>query len=123
MAVVVASEHVDAFIQEATDENLEAYVVAEVTEEPRMVMRLDGDITVNLSREFLSSNGAPKHSRVEIPELPCNNASDIKERNPVQRLKTMVSDLRFCSQRGLGERFDGSIGAGSVIMPYGGKNS
>jgi phosphoribosylformylglycinamidine synthase len=120
MAVVVAADDVDAFIQKATAENLEAYVVATVTAEPRMVMRLDGRVTANLSRAFLSSNGADKHSTVEVPAMPAYSGAQFSG-TPDQRLKALVGDLRFCSQRGLGERFDGSIGSGSVLMPYGGK--
>jgi phosphoribosylformylglycinamidine synthase len=120
MAVVVAPADVAAFIAEATDENLEAYVVAEVTATPRMVMRLDGVVTANLSRAFLSSNGATKHSAVEVPNLPVRERGNMTG-NPMDRLRAMAADLRFCSQRGLGERFDGSIGAGTVLMPYGGR--
>ena len=120
MAVVVSPADVEAFIAEAMGENLEAYVVAEVTERPRMVMRLDGVVTADLSRAFLSSNGAVKHSAVEVPDLPVRESGG-PSGNPMDRLRAMVADLRFCSQRGLGERFDGSIGAGTVLMPYGGR--
>lgn len=120
MAVVVAPVNVDAFIRKATDENLEAYVVAEVTASKRMVMRYKDAVIADLSREFLSSNGAEKHASAAVPEMTKNTVTALND-SAAGRLRTLVSDLRFCSQRGLIERFDGSIGAGSVLMPFGGK--
>ena len=121
MAVVVAPEQVDAFLAAAAKENLEATLVATVTEEPRMVLRWNGKDIVNLSREFLASNGADKHTSVSVMPLP-----EVKTKTPggslQERMKRMVSSLDCCSQRGLVERFDGSIGAASVLMPFGGKN-
>ena len=115
MAVVVAEEDADAFIAAATAENLEAYVVARVTEAPRMVMRWNGEVIADLSRAFLSSNGADKHTTVVVPPaergLPFAGGS----------LRDLCADLNQGLQRGLGERFDGSIGAASVLMPFGGK--
>ena len=115
MAVVVAQDDVEAFIAAASAENLEAYVVAQVTEAPRMVMRWNGAVIADLSREFLSSNGADKHTTVVVPPaelgLPFAGAG----------LRELCSDLNLGLQRGLGERFDGTIGAGSVLMPFGGK--
>ena len=115
MAVVVAQDDVEAFITAASAENLEAYVVAQVTEAPRMVMRWNGAVIADLSREFLSSNGADKHTTVVVPPaelgLPFAGAG----------LRELCSDLNLGLQRGLGERFDGTIGAGSVLMPFGGK--
>ena len=115
MAVVVAEGDVDTFIAAASAENLEAYVVATVTEEPRMVMRWNGAVIADLSREFLSSNGADKHTTVVVPPaelgLPFAGAG----------LRELCSDLNLGLQRGLGERFDGTIGAASVLMPFGGK--
>ena len=115
MAVVVAEGDVEAFIAAASAENLEAYVVATVTEEPRMVMRWNGAVIADLSREFLSSNGADKHTTVVVPPaelgLPFAGAG----------LRELCSDLNLGLQRGLGERFDGTIGAASVLMPFGGK--
>ena len=120
MAVVVAPEDADAFIEKATAENLEAYVVAEVTESPRMVMHLNGRVIADLSREFLSSNGAAKHTTVAVPSMP-----EFKKKAAPgtlrERMEAMVSSLDCCSQRGLGQRFDGSIGASSVLMPFGGR--
>ena len=120
MAVVVAPENVDKFIEKATNENLEAYVVATVTESPRMVMRLNGAVTADLSREFLSSNGATKHTAVAVEPMDVY-APKAESASGVERLKALLGDLSCCSQKGLGERFDGSIGSSSVLMPYGGK--
>ncbi len=120
MAVVVADDDVEFFINKATDENLEAYVVAEITSAPRMVMRYKAAVVADLSREFLSSNGAVKHTAAKVPD----KTKDIEEKDtrPAdERLRAMVRDLRYCSQRGLIERFDSSIGAKSVLMPFGGK--
>ena len=115
MAVVTAPEDVEAFLSAARAENLEAYVVAQVTEEPRMVMRWNGAVICSLSRDFLSSNGAVKHANVVIPPsepgVPFAGGS----------LRDLCSDLNLGLQRGLGERFDGSIGAASVLMPFGGR--
>jgi phosphoribosylformylglycinamidine synthase len=120
MAVVVAAENVDSFIEKATGENLEAYVVAEITASPRMMMRQGDVVVADLSREFLSSNGAPKHTAAEVPLYKINKSLNT-DRSPSVRLRRLVSDLKYGSQRGLVERFDGSIGAGSVLMPFGGK--
>ena len=116
MAVVVAPEDAETFIAAARAENLEAYQVAVVTADPRMVMRWQGETIVSLSREFLNSNGAVKHARVSVSEisrrLPIGDAGSLRE---------IASSLQSASRRGLVERFDSTIGAGSVIMPYGGK--
>ena len=116
MAVVVAPEDVDAFIAAAEKENLEAYRVAVVTEEARMVMSWKGNEIANLSREFLNTNGAVKHVAVEVADRK-DGAAEVKS-----DLRTIASGLKFASQRGLVERFDSTIGAGSVLMPFGGKN-
>ena len=115
MAVVVAPENVEAFLAEASAENLEATPVAEVTEEPRMKMIWRDQVIVDLSREFLNSNGASRSIAVDV--LPANP----EKTSAVNDLKSLAKDLSFCSRRGLTERFDGSIGAASVLMPYGGK--
>ncbi|MBE6915700.1 MAG: phosphoribosylformylglycinamidine synthase [Ruminococcaceae bacterium] len=117
MAVVVAAEDADRFIAYAESENLEAYRVAVVTEEARMVMKWKGNVIANLSREFLDTNGAVKHTEVSV------TAKDLSELgDPLYgSLREMAKDLHTASQRGLVERFDSTIGAGSVIMPYGGK--
>ena len=121
MAVVVAQEDVEAFLQEAAAENLEATLVATVTEEPRMVLRWNGKTIVDLSRAFLNTNGADKHTTVKVPELP-KYAAQATQGTPAQKLRALAETLDCCSQRGLVERFDGSIGASSVLMPFGGKN-
>ncbi len=115
MAVVVAPEDADKFIAAAEKENLEAYPVAVVTESPRMVMTWRGETIADLSRAFLNTNGAVKTAAVEVPkteQAPCCAAGSLKE---------LAADLKFASRRGLVERFDGSVGAGSVLMPFGGK--
>ncbi len=115
MAVVVAPEDAAALIAAAERENLEAYQVAVVTESPRMVMRWRGNTIVSLSREFLNSNGAVKHAGVSVAEetapLPGGDFTNLRE---------MASSLKCASRRGLVERFDSTIGAGSVTMPFGG---
>ena len=117
MAVVVAAEDADKFIEFAQSENLEAYRVAIVTEEARMVMSWKGQTIADLSREFLNTNGADKHTEVEVTEKDLSAFS-----KPLYKdLREMAADLKTASRRGLVERFDGSIGAGSVLMPFGGK--
>ena len=123
MAVVVDPKDVDAFLKYAAEENLEATIVAEVTKEPRLVLNWRGKEIVNLSRAFLDTNGAHQETDVKIlmPDEKKNYfkvdyKGDVKE----LWLKTL-SDLNECSQKGLVERFDSSIGAGTELMPYGGK--
>ena len=116
MAVVVAPENAGAFIAAAEKENLEAYPVAVVTESPRMVMRWNGATIVDISRDFLNTNGAVKHTSVRVPmRKPAPNTSECCD------LRTLASSLKSASRRGLSERFDASVGAGSVLMPFGGK--
>ncbi len=117
MAVVVAPEDADRFIAAAQAENLEAYPVAVVTESPRMVMTWKGQTIADLSRAFLDTNGADKHTSVTVPDRSA------AQRQPAPRfrdLRDMASSLKCASRRGLTERFDGSIGAASVLMPFGG---
>lgn len=120
MAVVVEKENVEAFLALAEKENLEATPVAVVKAEPRLTMNWNGNKIVDISREFLNSNGADKHI-VITPEKP--KAYD-KEINGsfTDNIKSVASDLNICSKRGLSERFDSTIGAGTVLMPFGGKN-
>lgn len=120
MAVVVEKENVDAFLALAEKENLEATPVAVVKADPRLTMNWNGNKIVDISREFLNSNGADKHI-VITPEKP--KAYD-KEINGsfTDNIKAVASDLNICSKRGLSERFDSTIGAGTVLMPFGGKN-
>lgn len=112
MAVVVAPEDVEAFIRLANAENLEATKVAVVTETPRLVMHWNGKDIVNISREFLNSNGAEKHIAI-TPVAPADYAKQIPE-NFKEGMLAMAADLNVCSKRGLSERFDSTIGAGSV---------
>ena len=115
MAVVVAAEDAEQFIAAAEQENLEAYRVAVVTESPRMVMHWKGKTIANLSRAFLNTNGAVKHASVSVPEYVGHGMERPSS------LRELASSLKTASRRGLVERFDGSIGAGSVLMPFGGK--
>ena len=121
MAVVVDAGDVDKFIAHAEAENLEAYVVAEVTESPRMVMRWNGDVIADLSREFLNSNGADKHTTVSVPKLG-GPVSAAKGETFIEKCESILHDPNLASQRGLVERFDSTIGSGSVLVPFGGRN-
>ncbi len=117
MAVVVAAEDAETFMALAATENLEAYQVAVVTESPRMVMTWKGQTIADLSRDFLNTNGAVKHARVSVPKADPAPMGKAKFRN----LREMAASLQCASRRGLVERFDGTIGAGSVLMPFGGE--
>ncbi len=123
MAVVVDPKDVDAFLAYAKEENLEATKVAVVTEEPRLVLVWRGREIVNIARAFLDTNGAHQETRVAV-DIP-NRADSILGRPEVEDVRTKwletLKDLNVCSQKGLVEMFDGSIGAGSVLMPHGGK--
>ena len=125
MAVVVDPKDVDEFMKYANEENLEAVVVAVVTEEPRLVLNWRGKEVVNISRAFLDTNGAHQETEVLV-DIP-NKEGNVLEREEKAPADTktawlsMLADLNTCSQKGLVEMFDGSIGAGSVFMPYGGK--
>ena len=132
MAVVVDPSDVDKFLSYAEEENLEATVVAEVTKEPRLVLMWRGREIVNLSRAFLDTNGAHQETvvTVQVPNAdnsPLGKIANDSVREAVEKgdaagaLLATLSDLNVCSQKGLVERFDASIGAGSVYMPYGGK--
>ena len=120
MAVVVENEYVKEFIALASSENLEATVVATVTDNARLKMTWKGNTIVDISREFLNSNGAEKKTAVKVAKqeqdekkIPTCFTSGLKE---------IADDLNICSKRGLSERFDSTIGAGTVLMPFGGKN-
>ena len=123
MAVVVDKKDVKQMLEYAAEENLEAIVVAEVTEEPRLVLSWRGKEIVNLSRAFLNTNGAHQETNVtvDMPEKKDNYFEQTPEVTDVKDtwLKTLA-DLNVCSQKGLVEMFDSSIGAGTVTMPYGG---
>ncbi len=124
MAVVVDPKDVDKFLGFANEENLEAIPVAVVTEEPRLVLTWRGKEIVNISRAFLDTNGAHQETTVEV-EIPNKDGNLFEERPDVADVKAkwleILADLNVCSQKGLVEMFDGSIGAGSVFMPYGGQ--
>ncbi|MBR0457029.1 MAG: phosphoribosylformylglycinamidine synthase [Firmicutes bacterium] len=128
MAVVIAAADKDRFFEIADAENLEATVVATVTEEPRLVMHWKGNTIVDISRKFLDSNGAEKHIEVKAAtaskdalekELP--GTADGQAASFTGCLKALAADINVCSQKGLSEKFDSTIGAGTVIMPFGGK--
>ena len=119
MAVVVSPEDAEKFIAAAAGENLSAVIVAEVVAEPRLTMNWNGASIVSLSREFLNSNGAPKHTRVAVAAgKPA--AHDFAGATWQEKFASMAADLNVCSQKGLSERFDSTIGAGTVLMPFGG---
>ena len=124
MAVVVDPKDVDTFLGYANEENLEAIPVAVVTEDPRLVLSWRGKEIVNISRAFLDTNGAHQETAVEV-EIPNKEGNMLHERPEVSDVKAKwletLGDLNVCSQKGLVEMFDGSIGAGSVFMPHGGK--
>ena len=120
MAVDVAAKDVDEFLGYAREENLEATVIATVTEDPRMVMTWNGDKIVNLSREFLASNGASKHQTVHV-EAQQSYETPWGEGTLAERMNELVTDISVASNKGLSERFDSTIGAGTVLMPFGGK--
>ncbi|MBQ6184102.1 MAG: phosphoribosylformylglycinamidine synthase [Clostridia bacterium] len=119
MAVVVAKEDLARFLELAEAENLKATPVARVTDTNRLVMYWNGKVIVDISRDFLNSNGAEKHVNVRV------SGSALEKRVPdgsfAENFKKLASDLNICSKRGLSERFDSTIGAGTVLMPFGGR--
>ena len=120
MAVVIEPHNVDAFLELAAGENLQACPVAVVQAEPRLVMNWNGQKIVDISREFLNSNGADKHI-VITPEAPKAFGGPV-DGGFAENYKKIADDLNMCSKRGLSERFDSTIGAGTVLMPFGGKH-
>ena len=119
MAVALAPEDVDAFIALAHEENLEATPIAEVTEEARVRMEWNGSTIVDVSRDFLNSNGAAKHQDVHV--VPGGGYERTWEGETLaERLGALVRDLNVCSNKGLSERFDSTIGAATALMPFGG---
>ena len=131
MAVVVAAEDAERFLAGAAAENIEATVVAHVSAEPRLRMSWRGKTIVDIARSFLASNGAEKHARVSVPALPQDAANeaahvpgftaDFGAHDTLrERLAKLMGSLRCCSRKGLAERFDSTIGAASVVMPFGG---
>lgn len=132
MAVVVDKKDVEQFLSYSEEENLEAIAVAEVTKEPRLILKWRGKEIVNIKRAFLDTNGAHQETAVEVAipskeknclgEIAIDKVKEAVEKEDVkQAWLTMLSDLNVCSQKGLVEIFDSSIGAASVVMPYGGK--
>ncbi|MEG1072585.1 MAG: phosphoribosylformylglycinamidine synthase [Oscillospiraceae bacterium] len=120
MAVVVSPENADYMIAAAEKENLEAYIVAVVTAEPRLTLTWEGAVIADLPRKFLDSNGAAKHTAVAVP------APNMAEKSPnklslKERFEALTGDASFACQRGLTQRFDSTIGGSSVLVPYGGK--
>ena len=120
MAVVLAKEDLERFLELSHQENLQATAVAHVTAEPRLRMHWQGQTIVDVSRDFLNSNGAEKHIQVKTrpdgcyaPAVPAGFSAGVRE---------LCRDLNVCSQRGLSERFDSTIGSGTVLMPFGGVN-
>ncbi|MCI7062178.1 MAG: phosphoribosylformylglycinamidine synthase [Lachnospiraceae bacterium] len=124
MAVVVAKTDVDKMLGFAAEENLEAVVVAKVTESPRLVLKWRGKTIVDISRAFLDTNGAHQETDVQVT-MPDQEKNYFKEKRDTRDLKRawldILRDLNVCSQKGLVEMFDSSIGAATVTMPYGGK--
>ncbi len=120
MAVVIEKENIERFMELAKQENLQAVKVADIKAEPRLVMHWNGKTIVDISREFLNSNGAEKHITI-TPEksqeynIPVSGGF-------AENLTALADDLNICSKRGLSEQFDSTIGAGTVLMPFGGKN-
>ena len=121
MACAIAAADVEEFLGYAKEENLEATVIAEVVEEPRVRIFWNGDAIVDVSREFLASNGAPKHQDVHIAR-GADYARTWEGDTLAERMRSLVTDLNVCSNKGLSERFDSTIGAATVLMPFGGKN-
>ena len=120
MAVVIEPENVESFLALAKEENLNACPVAVVKADPRLTMTWNGAKIVDVSREFLNTNGAEKHIDI-APAAPESYEKSV-EGGFAENMKRTASDLNICSKRGLSERFDSTIGAGTVLMPFGGKN-
>ncbi len=120
MAVVIEKENIDRFLQLAASENLQAVKVADIAAEPRLVMNWNGSKIVDISREFLNSNGAEKHITI-TPAAPEDYRKTV-EGSFTDNMTALADDLNICSKRGLSEQFDSTIGAGTVLMPFGGKN-
>ncbi len=120
MAVVIEKENIDRFLELAHSENLQAVKVADIKAEPRLVMTWNGKTIVDISREFLNSNGAEKHITI-TPEKPQSYKKSVTG-TFTENMEKIADDLNTCSKRGLSEQFDSTIGAGTVLMPFGGKN-
>ncbi|MDO5709242.1 MAG: phosphoribosylformylglycinamidine synthase, partial [Coriobacteriales bacterium] len=121
MAVALAPEDVAEFIGYAHEENLEATEVATVTAEPRLRMVWDGETIVDVSREFLNSNGAPKHQAVHVVAQGAYTGVNVPGTTFAEKMTALVTDINVASNKGLSERFDSTIGAATVLMPFGGR--
>lgn len=124
MAVVIAKEEEALFLEEAAFENLEATKVAEVTEEKRLILSWKGKEIVNLSRAFLDTNGVRQKAKVEVEEPSGNNPlteAVVSGNSLADQWKNCMQDLNVASQKGMVEMFDSNIGAGTILMPFGGK--
>ena len=121
MACAIAASDVDEFLRYAREENLEATVVAEVTDDARVRVMWNDSAIIDLSREFLASNGAPKQQAVHVGQAGAYERTWEGD-TLAQRMNSLVTDLNVCSNKGLSERFDSTIGAATVLMPFGGKN-
>ena len=121
MAVALAPEDVAEFIGYAHEENLEATEVAKVTAEPRLRMVWQGETIVDVSREFLNSNGAPKHQAVHVEAQGAYDGVELEGASFAEKLHNLVTDINVASNKGLSERFDSTIGAATVLMPFGGR--
>ena len=121
MACAIAASDVDEFLRYAREENLEATVVAEVTDDARVRVMWNDNAIIDLSREFLASNGAPKQQAVHVGQAGAYERTWEGD-TLAQRMNALVTDLNVCSNKGLSERFDSTIGAATVLMPFGGKN-
>ncbi len=119
MAVVTSRQDAELFCALADEENLDSTIVAEVSEEPRLVMELEGKVIVDIARSFLDTNGAKRYANAYIATPQQTPSND--ERSFGERMEELVGDLNVCSQKGLVERFDSTIGAGTILMPFGGK--
>ena len=123
MAVVIEPKDKDEFLALCAAENLEATIVATVTEQKRLCMHWNGNTIVDISRDFLNSNGAEKHIDIEVAkDGDFEGTYPVKAAGFTDTFKNLAGDLNICSKQGLSERFDSTIGAGSVLMPFGGKN-
>ena len=121
MAVVLAPENLDEFLKFADAENVEAYVIAKVTEKNKLVMLWRGDEIVNIDRDFLNTNGVRQHASVVVARVENYTRQNLSDDVKTAWLKNLQK-LNVCSQRGLVEMFDSTVGAGTILMPYGGRN-
>lgn len=122
MAVVISSNDVDKFISMANEENLEATIIADITDNNRLIMNYNGKEVVNLSRDFINLNGAKKRIDIFVDNQNFDNEYEMIDNSIVKTWIKFIKDLNICSQKGLVDRFDSTIGSNTVLMPLGGKN-